>query len=55
MVIALGAPEFLFYLAINELFSAKALVKRVLASHPHLARPPTIRGLFVSAQYLYAI
>ena len=62
MAIALGAPELLFYLAINELISAKALVKKVLASHPHLAEPGmfdrmchVIRGLFVSAQYPYVI
>ena len=55
MVIALGAPEFLFFLAINELIGATALVKRVQAYHPHLAKRPTIRGLFVSAQYLYVI
>ena len=55
MVIAFIAPEFLFFLAINELTNAKTLVKRVLASHPHLAEPPTIRGLFVSDQYPYVI
>ena len=39
MVIALYAPELLLYLAINERISADAMVKKVLAAHPHLAEP----------------
>jgi hypothetical protein len=40
MVIALLAPEFLLYLAINERIRAGTLLKKALEFHPHLAKPP---------------
>ena len=36
MVIALYAPELLFFLAVNERVSADAMVEKVLAVHPRL-------------------
>ena len=36
MVIALYAPEFLFFLAVNERISADTMVKAVLAAYPEL-------------------
>jgi len=38
MLIALLAPEFLLYLAINEWTEAAYLVKKTIASHPRLAK-----------------
>ena len=46
MVIALIAPEFLLYLAINERISAAFLVKKTLASHPKLAKPGMLNGMY---------
>jgi hypothetical protein len=45
MVIALLAPEVLLYLAIMERISAGALLKKVLESHPHLAKPGMLAGM----------
>jgi len=39
MVIALLAPEYLLYLAINQWTDVAYLVKKTLVSHPHLAKP----------------
>ena len=39
MVIALYAPEFLLFLAINEIINADTLVERVLAVHKGLTGP----------------
>ena len=54
MIIALLAPEFLLYLAINERIMASVLLKKVLKFHPHLAKPGKftclynwIRGTFI--------
>src|SRR6266404_6805340 len=42
MVIALVAPEFLLYLAINERVDAGCLLGKVLESHPELVKPGMI-------------
>jgi len=44
MSIALFAPQFLLYFAINEWVDAAILVKKTLAFHPQLAK----RGMFIS-------
>ena len=44
MLIALTAPELLFFLAINERVTASTLLDTVLDFHPRLAEP----GIFVS-------
>jgi len=63
MIIALLAPEFLLFLAINERFSADTLVGKVLEFHSHLAKPRMIdrvipgraKSINVSAQCPYVI
>ena len=46
MFIALLAPEFLLFLAINEMFMARALLREVLKFHPHLAKPRKLAGMY---------
>ena len=46
MFIALLAPEFLLFLAINERISANTLLKKVLKFHPHLDKPGMLAGVY---------
>ena len=46
MAIALLAPEYLLYLAINEWVDAAILVKRTLAFHPRLAKPGMLACIY---------
>ena len=46
MIIALLTPEVLLYLAINELITARVLVKQALKFHPHLAKPGMLAGMY---------
>jgi hypothetical protein len=46
MVIALLAPEFLLFLAINDRINAGILLKEVLEFHPHLAKPGMLAGMY---------
>jgi len=46
MVVALLAPEFLLYLAINERINAAKLMKRTLDFHPRLAKPGMLAHLY---------
>ena len=66
MVIALYAPEFLLFLAINEIINADTLVERVLAVHKGLTGPRLldsmgeyiggrVKWLYVSNQCPYVI
>jgi len=46
MVIALLAPEYLLYLAINQTTDVAYLVKKTLASHPRLAKPGMLTCIY---------
>ena len=46
MFIALLAPELLLYLAINEMITARVLLKKVLKFHPHLAKPGMLTSMY---------
>ena len=46
MFIALLAPEVLLFLAINERIAAGILLKKVLRSHPHLAKPGVFTRMY---------
>ena len=46
MFIALLAPELLLCLAINEMISARVLLKKVLKFHPHLAKPGMLARVY---------
>ena len=46
MFIALLAPELLLFLAINEMVTARNLLKKVLKFHPHLAKPGMLASMY---------
>jgi hypothetical protein len=46
MVIALLAPEYLLYLAINDRIDASILLKKVLEFHPDLAKPGMLSRMY---------
>jgi hypothetical protein len=46
MFIALLAPEFLLYLAINERINAGTLLKKVHKFHPHLKKPGMLTCIY---------
>ena len=46
MIIALLGPELLLYLAINEMITARILLKQVLKFHPHLATPGMLARMY---------
>jgi hypothetical protein len=46
MILALLAPELLLYLAINEMVTARVLLRKVLKFHPHLAKPGMLAGMY---------
>jgi len=45
MFLALLAPEFLLYTAINERINAGILLRKALKFHPHLAKPGMLVGV----------
>ena len=46
MFIALLTPEFLLYLAINEMITARLLLEKVLKFHPHLAKSGMLARMY---------
>ena len=46
MIFALFAPEILLYFAINERITAGVFQKKVLESHPHLAKPGMLARVY---------